>query len=138
MESDDRCEYSRRSTRHCRRPAHLQAAALRAVCESVLDRRTRRFSHGSGILCNQVCSLGNLGRIAAGIDGYSVTIISPGNTKSELASTITDSQAARWVEEFRDSAIPADAIARAIAFAIKQPADVDVNEIIVRPIGQSG
>lgn len=54
-----------------------------------------------------------------------VTIISPGNTKSELASTITDSQAAQWVEKFRESAIPAD--------AIEQPTDVDVNEIIVRP-----
>ncbi|MGL4618358.1 MAG: SDR family oxidoreductase [Chroococcidiopsis sp.] len=67
-----------------------------------------------------------------------VTIISPGNTESELTSTISDPQAAQWVEEFRESAIPASAIARAIAFAIEQPADVDVNEIIVRPIGQSG
>jgi NADP-dependent 3-hydroxy acid dehydrogenase YdfG len=33
-------------------------------------------------------------------------------------------------------AIPADAIARAIAFAIEQPADVDVGEIIVRPTAQ--
>jgi NADP-dependent 3-hydroxy acid dehydrogenase YdfG len=32
--------------------------------------------------------------------------------------------------------IPADAIARAIAFAIEQPADVDVNEIVVRPVAQ--
>ncbi len=67
-----------------------------------------------------------------------VTIISPGNTESELTSTISDTQAAQWVEEFRESAIPAEAIARAIAFAIEQPTDVDVNEIIVRPIGQSG
>ena len=67
-----------------------------------------------------------------------VTIISPGTTESELASTITDPQAAQWTEEFRQSVIPADAIARAIAFAIEQPEDVDVNEIIVRPIGQSG
>lgn len=67
-----------------------------------------------------------------------VTIISPGNTESELTSTISDAQAAQWVEEFRESALPANAIARAIAFAIKQPAEVDVNEIIVRPIGQSG
>jgi NADP-dependent 3-hydroxy acid dehydrogenase YdfG len=67
-----------------------------------------------------------------------VTVISPGNTESELASTISDAQAAQWVEEFRESAIPADAIARAIAFAIEQPGDVDVNEIVVRPIGQSG
>jgi NADP-dependent 3-hydroxy acid dehydrogenase YdfG len=66
-----------------------------------------------------------------------VTIISPGTTESELASTITDPQAAQWTAEFRESVIPADAIARAIAFAIEQPADVDVNEIIVRPIGQS-
>ncbi|WP_250124566.1 SDR family oxidoreductase [Chroococcidiopsis sp. CCMEE 29] len=66
-----------------------------------------------------------------------VTVISPGVTESELASTITDAEAAQWVEGFREAIIPADAIARAIAFAIEQPADVDVNEIIVRPLGQS-
>lgn len=66
-----------------------------------------------------------------------VTIISPGNTESELPNTTTDAEAAQWVEEFRGSAIPAKAIARAIAFAIEQPADVDVNEIVVRPIRQS-
>lgn len=66
-----------------------------------------------------------------------VTVISPGVTESELASTITNAEAAQWVEEFREAIIPADAIARAIAFAVEQPADVDVNEIIVRPIGQS-
>lgn len=67
-----------------------------------------------------------------------VTNISPGATQSELASTITDAEAAQWVEGFRETILPADAIARAIAFAIEQPDDVDVNEIIVRPIGQSG
>jgi NADP-dependent 3-hydroxy acid dehydrogenase YdfG len=67
-----------------------------------------------------------------------ITVISPGVTETELASTTTDAQAAQWLEEFRESVIPADAIARAIAFAIKQPEDVDVNEIVVRPIGQSG
>ena len=66
-----------------------------------------------------------------------VTVISPGNTESELASTITDAEAAKWTAEFRESVISADVIARAIAFAIKQPADVDINEIIVRPIKQS-
>jgi NADP-dependent 3-hydroxy acid dehydrogenase YdfG len=67
-----------------------------------------------------------------------VTNISPGATQSELANTITDAEAAQWVEGFRETILPADAIARAIAFAIEQPDDVDVNEIIVRPIGQSG
>lgn len=66
-----------------------------------------------------------------------VTIISPGVTQSELPSTTTDAEAAQWLEEFRGAVIPPDAIARAIAFAIEQPADVDVNEIIVRPLGQS-
>lgn len=65
-----------------------------------------------------------------------VTIISPGVTQSELPSTTTDVEALQWLEEFRGAVIPPDAIARAIAFAIEQPADVDVNEIIVRPIGQ--
>lgn len=67
-----------------------------------------------------------------------VTVISPGNTESELSNTISDAQAAQWTAEFRKSVISADAIARAIKFAIEQPEDVDVNEIVVRPIGQSG
>lgn len=62
-----------------------------------------------------------------------VTIISPGVTTSELAHTITDEGAAKFMEEFRQQAIPAEAIARAISFAIDQPDDVDVSEIIVRP-----
>lgn len=66
-----------------------------------------------------------------------VTVISPGATQSELASTTTDAEAARWVGKFRESIISADAIARAIAFAIEQPEDVDVSEIIVQPIGKS-
>jgi NADP-dependent 3-hydroxy acid dehydrogenase YdfG len=66
-----------------------------------------------------------------------VTVISPGVTQTELASTTTDAEAAQWLAEYREAIIPPDAIARAIAFAIEQPADVDVNEIIVRPIGQS-
>jgi NADP-dependent 3-hydroxy acid dehydrogenase YdfG len=66
-----------------------------------------------------------------------VTIISPGVTESELPNTITDAEAAQWVGEFREAIIPPDAIARAIAFAIEQPADVDVNEIVVRPLGQN-
>lgn len=54
------------------------------------------------------------------------------NISSNLGS------AAQWTAEFRKSVIPAEAIARAIAFVIEQPEDVDVNEIVVRAIGQSG
>lgn len=62
-----------------------------------------------------------------------VTVVSPGVTTSELAHTISDEATAKAIDAFREVAIPADAIARAISFAIDQPGDVDVNEIIVRP-----
>ncbi|PTM40409.1 SDR family oxidoreductase [Bosea sp. 124] len=66
-------------------------------------------------------------------DDIRVTVISPGVTRSELASTITDPGAQAAMAEFRQIAIEPDAIARAIAFSIEQPGDVDVSEIIVRP-----
>ncbi|MEH2241912.1 SDR family oxidoreductase [Nostoc sp.] len=62
-----------------------------------------------------------------------VTVISPGVTESELADSISYSEARRGMQDFRQIAIPPEAIARAIAFAIEQPNDVDVSEIIVRP-----
>jgi NADP-dependent 3-hydroxy acid dehydrogenase YdfG len=62
-----------------------------------------------------------------------VTVISPGVVESELASTITDAETADFMTEYRRIAITPDAIGRAVAFAIEQPADVDVSEIIVRP-----
>ena len=66
-------------------------------------------------------------------DNIRVTVISPGVTESELADSISDEGAREGMREFRKIAIGPDAIARAIAFAVEQPNDVDVNEIIVRP-----
>ena len=67
-----------------------------------------------------------------------VTTIAPGAVESELTSTISDPAMKREVDEvFRKDMLPADAIARAIAFAIGQPADVDVNELVVRPTAQA-
>ncbi|MBY4949816.1 SDR family oxidoreductase [Cupriavidus respiraculi] len=62
-----------------------------------------------------------------------VTVVSPGVVESELADTISDDVARSAMREFRRIAITPDAIARAIAYAVEQPADVDVSEIIVRP-----
>lgn len=62
-----------------------------------------------------------------------VTVVSPGVTESELADSISDDKAREDMKAYRAVALPAAAIANAIAFAIDQPADVDVNEIIVRP-----
>lgn len=65
-----------------------------------------------------------------------VTTITPGTVESELAEHISDPGAQTYMKSFRRNLIPADAIARAISFALDQPADVDVNEIIVRPAAQ--
>lgn len=66
-------------------------------------------------------------------DKVRVTVVSPGVTTSELAETITHPETAAFIDEYRKKAIPAEAIARAVRFAIEQPREVDVNEIIVRP-----
>ncbi len=67
-----------------------------------------------------------------------VTLVAPGATESELAEGISDPELRRAaVAEFRRDLLPADAIARAVAFAVAQPADVDVNEIVVRPTAQA-
>jgi NADP-dependent 3-hydroxy acid dehydrogenase YdfG len=62
-----------------------------------------------------------------------VTLVSPGVTESELAESISDEKGRNEMKEFRRILIPASAVSRAILYAIEQPADVDVSEIIVRP-----
>ncbi|MGW9229403.1 SDR family oxidoreductase [Pseudorhizobium sp. NPDC055634] len=62
-----------------------------------------------------------------------VTCIHPGVVESELASTITDPTAAEAMTSYRAIALKPDAIGRAVRFAIEQPEDVDVSEIVVRP-----
>lgn len=64
------------------------------------------------------------------------TNISPGAIATELTSTISDEDTAAGMNQLYSIAIDADAIARAIAYAIEQPGDVDVNEIIIRPTRQ--
>lgn len=66
-----------------------------------------------------------------------VTVISPGFVQTGLATSMTNPETqAQIANKMNEIAIPPEAIARAIAFAIDQPPDVDVNEIIVRPTAQ--
>jgi NADP-dependent 3-hydroxy acid dehydrogenase YdfG len=70
-------------------------------------------------------------------DKLRVTIISPGFVRTNFAETVRNPDMKAQLAESRDKfALPPNAIARAIAFAIEQPADVDVNEMIVRPTAQ--
>ncbi|MGB3653170.1 MAG: SDR family oxidoreductase [Rivularia sp. (in: cyanobacteria)] len=64
------------------------------------------------------------------------TNISPGAVDTELTNTISHDETAKNVDKMYAVAIDADAIARAITYAIEQPGDVDVNEMIIRPTKQ--
>jgi NADP-dependent 3-hydroxy acid dehydrogenase YdfG len=67
-----------------------------------------------------------------------VTIVSPGFVRTDFVDTVTNPEVRAQLAASRDKfAIAPEAIARAIAFAIEQPADVDVGEIIVRPTAQA-
>jgi NADP-dependent 3-hydroxy acid dehydrogenase YdfG len=67
-------------------------------------------------------------------DKIRCTCVYPGVVTSELANTISDSIARERMRSYRKIAIEPAAIGRAIQFAIEQPKDVDVNEIVVRPL----
>ena len=70
-------------------------------------------------------------------DEIRTTTISPGAVESELTSKITHEETAQNASAITDLAIDADAVARAIAYAIEQPKDVNTNEIILRPTAQT-
>ena len=64
------------------------------------------------------------------------TIISPGAVATELADHVTDPEALVRVRAAYEDAISADSFARTVAFAMSQPEDVDINEILFRPTKQ--
>jgi len=76
-------------------------------------------------------------RMEAHADKIRCTIISPGAVNSELKQDTSDPASLEAVEElYKAWAIPAESVARAIAYAIEQPPDVDINEIVIRPTAQ--
>jgi NADP-dependent 3-hydroxy acid dehydrogenase YdfG len=66
-----------------------------------------------------------------------VTVISPGAVESELADSITEPDVKKNIDAFYEAnAIPASTFANMVAFAMSQPDDVDINEILFRPTSQ--
>jgi NADP-dependent 3-hydroxy acid dehydrogenase YdfG len=65
------------------------------------------------------------------------TMISPGAIASELHEGISDSASAKYIKELYDRiAISPDAVARAVLYAIEQPAEVEIDEVVLRPTAQ--
>lgn len=71
-------------------------------------------------------------------DKLRVTIISPGFVHTDFADSMTNPEVKAQIIALRDQlAISPDAIAQAIAFAIAQPANVDIGELVIRPTAQN-
>jgi NADP-dependent 3-hydroxy acid dehydrogenase YdfG len=75
-------------------------------------------------------------RLELKADNIRATMISPGAVATELGESGSDEVAKENLREFYKIAIPSDSIARAIAYAIEQPAEVEIDEIVIRPTAQ--
>jgi NADP-dependent 3-hydroxy acid dehydrogenase YdfG len=65
------------------------------------------------------------------------TVVSPGAVATELPGSISEADVAEGIGKFYDEyAVPADSFARIVAFAVDQPDDVDINEVLYRPTSQ--
>jgi NADP-dependent 3-hydroxy acid dehydrogenase YdfG len=73
-------------------------------------------------------------RVETAGSGIRVTIVSPGAVESELKHGSTDPDAVAGVKAFYEAnQIPADSVARAVVYAVEQPADVSISEVVLRP-----
>jgi NADP-dependent 3-hydroxy acid dehydrogenase YdfG len=76
-------------------------------------------------------------RMETRADKIRCTIISPGAVESELKEDTSDPESSKAIQDiYKNWAIPAESIARAVAYAIEQPADVEIDEIVIRPTAQ--
>lgn len=64
------------------------------------------------------------------------TVISPGVIATELPDSVTDPDVAENVRKVYEQAISAESFASTVLFAMSQPEDVDINEILFRPTSQ--
>src|ERR1700744_2568663 len=64
------------------------------------------------------------------------TVISPGAVATELPASTTEQDIAERVRKVYEGAVPADSFARTVVFAVSQPDEVDINEILFRPTRQ--
>ena len=69
-------------------------------------------------------------------DNIRCTMISPGAVATELPEGSSEEGTRKNLREFYKMAIPAHSVARAIAYAIEQPAEVEIDEVVIRPAAQ--
>ena len=118
-----------RAPRHRRGPAGHAGAEIRPHHQSLVHRRPSGLGRRAPFTVAR-SSPGHRHFEGLRLENTDVrvTVISPGVVESELADTISDPGAREAMKDYRKVALTPDAIGRAIAYAIEQPADVDVNE----------
>lgn len=99
--------------------------------------------HAVGASCGVYCASKSAVRaISEGLrqetEFLRVTVVSPGVTTTELGHDITDPNAAEMLVQLRSQSLSPRAIANALLYAISQPNDVDVNEMIIRTVATHG
>ena len=134
----DRREHQGRALRHRRRPA-VHAGAESGHVINVASVAGHKVGSGGAVYAAtkhavRVISEG----LRQEVKPYGIrsTVISPGAVATELPESITEPDVAERIRKLYEIAIPADAFARAVAFAMSQPEDVDINEILFRPTRQ--
>ena len=140
MGADDRREHQGRAVRHRRGAAAYEAAEGRAFHQRVVRGRPQGRAQASRSMRRPNIAVRALSEgLRQEVKPYNIrtTVISPGAVATELPNSVTEPDSADRVRKFyADVAIPADSFARAVAFAISQPEDVDINEILFRPTRQ--
>jgi NAD(P)-dependent dehydrogenase (short-subunit alcohol dehydrogenase family) len=133
MEPHDRREYPRRIAWDRGRAARHASQKVRPHYQPLVDWRTPGLGGRRRLLGTKFAVLAISEGLRLENPNVLVTVISPGVVESELADTISDESARAAMKEFRKVALTPDAIGRTVLYAIEQPPDVGVNEIIVRP-----
>ncbi|SER74705.1 SDR family oxidoreductase [Natrinema salaciae] len=104
---------------------------------SVAGRMTNAFSSGYNATKFGVNGFTDAVRKEVSADGVRTTIIEPGAVDTELPTHIPDDQVLEQFSEMDLPTLEADDIARAITYATTQPQHVDINEMLIRPTGQT-
>ena len=140
MGPDDRREHQGRAVRHRRGAAAYEAAEGRAFHQRVVRGRPQGRARLRGLCGDQICRARPLRRAAPGgealqypHDGHLAGRGGHGAAEQRRPIRTSPTSMRKFYD---DVAIPADSFARAVAFAISQPEEVDINEILFRPTRQ--
>jgi NADP-dependent 3-hydroxy acid dehydrogenase YdfG len=98
------------------------------------------FAPGATVYCATKAAVRTLTeglRMELHSENIRCTMISPGAVASELPSGTSDPSSAKFLKDFYEkTAMPADSVARAVLYAIQEPADVEIDEVVLRPTVQ--